>query len=254
MRAIVTILGLTLVGCSSSPAAPSADAEPSPPSEAPEASDKADESETPAGRADPPGTYMGRTLAQTMSHLGAPWLTRPKRDAEENTTLMHEQLGLSPGDVACDVGAGNGYHTLRMAEAVGSDGKAIAVDLQPQMLERLQARATEAGIDNVQTIVAEPTDPKLPPGTCDLVLLVDVYHELSDPAAVLGHLSTALTPRGRIALLEFRAEDPDVPIKALHKMSKVQILAEYEANDLQLESQFDGLPWQHLMFFVPASR
>lgn len=199
----------------------------------------------------PGPTYMGRELAETMSHLGAEWLTRPERDAEEDTTAMHANLGLRPGDVACDVGAGNGYHTLRMARAVGPSGKAIGVDLQPQMLALLRDRADAERVENVETIVATEVDPKLPPNTCDLILLVDVYHELSDPAAVLGHLREALTERGRIALLEYRAEDPEVPIKALHKMSKAQILAEYEANGLALQSTFDGLPWQHMMFFVP---
>ncbi len=200
---------------------------------------------------DPPGTYMGRTLATTMSHLGADWLTRENRDAEENTTLMHEQLGLKPGDVACDIGAGNGYHTLKMAEAVGPSGKAIGVDLQPEMLELLRSRAQAQGVSNVETILAEADDPKLPPDTCDLILLVDVYHELSDPAAVLRHLAAALTDRGRIALLEYRAEDPEVPIKELHKMSKPQISAEYGASGLVLESEYEGLPWQHMMFFAP---
>lgn len=200
---------------------------------------------------DPPGTYMGRELAQTMSHLGADWLTRSNRDDEENTTLMHAQLGLEPGDVACDVGAGNGYHTLRMAEAVAPNGKAIGIDLQSKMLELLRARAKAEGVGNVETIQAVADDPKIPPKTCDLILLVDVYHELEDPAAVLGHLSAALADDGRIALLEYRAEDPDVPIKALHKMSKRQILAEYSANGLVLDDEFDGLPWQHLMFFIP---
>jgi len=194
---------------------------------------------------------MGRELADTMSHLGATWLTRPERDDEEDTTAMHANLGLRPGDVACDVGAGNGYHTLRMARAVGPSGKAIGVDLQPQMLTLLRGRAESEGIENVETILATEDDPNLPPNTCDLILLVDVYHELSDPAAVLGHLREALTEQGRIALLEYRAEDPEVPIKALHKMSKDQILAEYGANGLALQSTFDGLPWQHMMFFVP---
>ncbi len=195
--------------------------------------------------------YMGRELAETMSHLGASWLTRENRDDEENTTLMHEQLGLKPGDVACDIGAGNAYHTLRMARAVGPEGRAIGVDLQPEMLALLTERAREESVPNVETVLAEANDPKLPARTCDVVLLVDVYHELSDPAAVLGHLRNALTDTGRIALLEYRAEDPDVPIKALHKMSKAQILVEYEANGLALHSEFDGLPWQHMMFFVP---
>lgn len=252
MRLLWIGLLAALAACGSKSTAPNAEGAPTPPPGP--AEPEPDSHPTPDPEPDAPGTYMGRTLAQTMSHLGAPWLTRPERDAEENTTLMHEQLGLSPGDVACDVGAGNGYHTLRMAKAVAPAGRAIGVDLQPQMLALLETRATEAGLTNVQTVVAEPTDPKLAPGTCDLILLVDVYHELSDPAAVLGHLSRALTPRGRIALLEFRAEDPEVPIKELHKMSKAQILAEYGASDLALESEFEGLPWQHMMFFIPASR
>ncbi len=209
------------------------------------------ESEVPGAPTDSANTYMGRPLATTMSHLGADWLARGNRDEEENTTLLHQTLGLKPGDVACDVGAGNGYHTLRMATAVGPGGKAIGVDLQPEMLELLMQRAKAEGVSNVETILAEPDDPKLPPDTCDLILLVDVYHELSDPAAVLQRLSAALTDRGRIALLEYRAEDPEVPIKELHKMSKAQILTEYSANGLRLASEFDGLPWQHLMFFVP---
>lgn len=197
--------------------------------------------------------YMGRELARTMSHLGADWLTRDNRDSEENTTLMHRHLGLEPGDVACDVGAGNGYHTLRMARVVSPSGRAIGVDLQPEMLELLTERAAAQSVTNVETVLATDADPKLPPKTCDLILLVDVYHELSDPAAVLGHLRRALTDTGRIALLEYRAEDPQVPIKPLHKMTKAQILAEYEANGLTLQAEFDGLPWQHMMFFVPSN-
>ncbi len=241
VRSFALALALVLAACDSEPtAAPSP--RPSPSAE-------------PVGSAPPAdGTYMGRTLATTMSHLGADWLTRDNRDDEENTTLMHENLGLKPGDVACDFGAGNGYHTLRMAQAVGSGGKAIGVDLQPEMLELLAGRAQSQGVSNVETILASPTDPNLPAKTCDLILLVDVYHELSDPSAVLAHLRTALTDRGRIALLEYRSEDPAVPIKELHKMSKAQILREYSANGLRLASEFDGLPWQHMMFFVPQSR
>lgn len=200
---------------------------------------------------DAPGTYMGRPLAPTMTFHGADWLTRPERQIEEDTALMHAQLGLSPGQVACDVGAGNGYHTLKMARAVAPSGQAIAVDIQPEMLELLKARARDEGVDNVQLVLGEPADPKLPPGTCDLILLVDVYHELDDPAGMLGHLRRALTPEGRIAVLEFRAEDPDVPIKELHKMSRPQIVRELAASDLHLAGSFDGLPWQHMLFFAP---
>lgn len=206
-------------------------------------------SPTPTQTTDPPGTFEGREIADTMSYLGAGWLTRPERDAEENTTLMHEQLGLEPGDVACDVGAGNGYHSLKMAAAVGPEGKVIASDLQPAMLELLEARAKEAGVGNLETVQATDRDPMLPADTCDLILLVDVYHEFSYPEEVLAAMRRALTHDGRIALLEYRAEDPEVPIKPRHKMSKAQIRKEYLPRGYVLVDEFDGLPWQHLMFF-----
>jgi SAM-dependent methyltransferase len=202
----------------------------------------------------PPGTYLGRELAPTMTFHGADWLTRPERDDEEDTSGLHARLGLRPGQVACDIGAGNGYHTLKMASAVAPGGTAVAVDIQPEMLELLAARAEQAGITNVRRVTSTPDDPKLAAGTCDLILLVDVYHELSDPATMLGHLRDALSPTGTIALLEFRGEDPDVPIKALHKMTKAQILREFSANGLRLAGEYDGLPWQHLMFFAAAPK
>ncbi len=198
--------------------------------------------------------YMGRTLARTMSHHGADWLTRDNRDDEENTTRMHEHLGLGPGMTACDLGAGNGYHSLLMASAVSPEGSVYASDLQPEMLELLRTRAKAAGTENVVTLQATDADPKFPAGACDRILIVDVYHELSDPPAVLERLRASLSATGEIVLLEYRAEDPDVPIRPLHKMSKAQILAEYEASGLALTREFDDLPWQHMMFFAPADR
>ncbi|EDM75831.1 hypothetical protein PPSIR1_33481 [Plesiocystis pacifica SIR-1] len=241
------LLALTvLLGCAPAPEA-SADPTPTPAPSAP-----VDAPEPKPNPEREPGTFEGRTLAQTMSYLGASWLTRDNRDDEENTTLLHEQLALAPGQSACDLGAGNGYHSLLMAAAVGESGQVIASDLQPQMLERLQARADAAGITNVRTVLAKPGDPALPPNTCDLILLVDVYHELADPERVLAAMRAALTEDGRIALVEYREEDPDVPIKPLHKMSKAQILREYLPRGFALDSQFDGLPWQHLMFFTAS--
>jgi ubiquinone/menaquinone biosynthesis C-methylase UbiE len=199
-----------------------------------------------------PQIFEGREIAQTMSYLGADWLTRPERDAEENTTLLHAELGLAPGDVACDVGAGNGYHTLLMAAAVGPTGQVIASDLQPQMLELLQARAEAAGVSNLRTVQAKLGDPALPVASCDLILLVDVYHEFAQPEQALAVIRAALKDGGRVALVEYREEDPDVPIKPLHKLSKAQILAEYLPRGFELVGQFDGLPWQHLMFFGRA--
>ncbi|MCA9651040.1 MAG: class I SAM-dependent methyltransferase, partial [Myxococcales bacterium] len=197
----------------------------------------------------PPTHFEGREIAQTMSFVGAGWLTRANRDEEEDTTRLHQALGLRPGQTACDVGAGNGYHTIRMARAVGPTGRVIAVDLQPQMLEMLRARVDEAGLHNVETIEARPGDPRLPEGACDLVLLVDVYHELAWPEPMLAAFRRSLSPTGRVALVEFRAEDPEVPIKRLHKMSKAQIEREFGSRGFALAGSFDELPWQHLMFY-----
>ena len=202
----------------------------------------------------PPRTFMGRRIAPTMSYHGAGWLVRAERNAEENTDLLLEQLRLSPGDVACDLGAGNGYHALRMAKKVAPTGKVVAVDIQPEMLRLLKARAAKSSIRNVETIVSEPDDPRLGKARCDLILIVDVYHELSDPAAILTKLKAALKPGGLIALVEFRAEDRSVPIKPLHKMSKPQMIKEFATADLRPHRTFDGLPWQHLVFFGVGRR
>lgn len=212
---------------------------------------------SPAASPSPPSPpsrprYLGRPIAPTMGHQGAPWLTRPERNAEEDTDALLGALQLEDGDVACDFGAGNGYHSLRMAEAVAPGGKVVAVDIQPEMLALLKERAADASITNVETLLATPDDARLPPASCDLILLVDVYHELDDPPRALAQLRRALTPGGTIALAEFRGEDPAVPIKPLHKMTRAQILREYEANGLSLKRSFDDLPWQHLMFFAPA--
>ncbi len=197
----------------------------------------------------PPTHFEGREIATTMSHLGASWLLRSNRDAEEDTTQLHRLLDLRPGQTACDVGAGNGYHTVRMARAVGPTGKVLAVDIQPRMLEMLRERVQEAGLHNVETIEGRPGDPRLPAGACDLILLVDVYHELAWPEPMLAAFRRALSSEGRVALVEFRAEDPDVPIKRLHKMSRAQIDREFLPRGFVVVGSHDGLPWQHLVLF-----
>ncbi|MEL6349095.1 MAG: class I SAM-dependent methyltransferase [Myxococcota bacterium] len=193
--------------------------------------------------------YMGRPIAQTMHYTGAQWLTRTEREREEGSRKLLKALQLSSGETACDIGAGNGYYTLKMAEAVGPTGRVYAIDIQPEMLQMLQTRATAAGLSNITPILSTPTDPKLPTGECDVTLLVDVYHEFSDPEAMLRGLHRSLTPDGEIALAEFRAEDPQIPIKPLHKMSKAQIMKELQANRFKLVREANNLPWQHLMFF-----
>lgn len=185
-----------------------------------------------------------------MSHLGAPWLIRPNRDDEENVSDSYQQLKLAPGMVVCDMGCGNGYWSLPMARDVAPDGRVLAVDIQPEMLIKLRQRAAKQGIDNIEPILGQVDDPQLPVGEVDLVLMVDVYHEFSHPESMLWGIRRALKPDGVVALLEYREEDPSVPIKPLHKMSKVQIMKEYTANGFKLVREYNQLPWQHLMFFA----
>jgi len=204
----------------------------------------------------PPLTeYQGRVIAQTMHWQGAGWLIRHKREREEAATTMRKELRLKPGMAVCDMGSGNGYHTLPMAEAVGATGKVYAVEIQPEMLAMLHQRAAAKGVKHIETIVGEVHDPKLPPASCDLILMVDVYHEFSHPVHMLENLRKALKPEGVVVLVEFRAEDESVPIKPEHKMSKAQINKELDANGFRLVREFDGLPWQHMMFFglAPAT-
>ncbi len=193
--------------------------------------------------------YLGRPIAQTMSFHGAPWLVRSNRESEERPSEVLKQLELKPGMVVCDLGCGNGFYTLLMAPLVRPNGKVFAVDIQQEMLHLLALRSEAEGIENVQPILGTIVDPKLPAGKVDLVLLVDVYHEFSHPEQMLSAVRRSLSPDGLIALLEYREEDPNVPIKPLHKMSKRQIMKEYLANGFRLAKQYDGLPWQHLMFF-----
>jgi ubiquinone/menaquinone biosynthesis C-methylase UbiE len=193
--------------------------------------------------------YMGREIAVTMHYEGAPWLMRESRQREEDCETLLKALDLKPGQVVCDMGCGNGFYTLPIAEAVGEKGRVLAVDIQPEMLRMLAARAGEAELKNIELLEGTQVDPKLPAASCDLILLVDVYHEFSHPRQMLAAMRKALKPGGRIALAEFRLEDRNVPIKLLHKMSKRQILKEFPANGLKLAAEFDELPWQHLMFF-----
>jgi SAM-dependent methyltransferase len=193
--------------------------------------------------------YKGREIAPFMSYAHAKWLVRPERQREEDCTLMLAQLHIKPGQVVCDMGCGNGFYTLKLAKMVGDKGQVLAVDIQHEMLELLKDRAKNAGLKNIKPILGTIVDPKLPVGGVDLILCVDVYHEFSNPEEMLAGMRKSLKPHGRVALVEFRSEDPNVPILPLHKMSKEQILKEFPANGFKLVEQFDRLPWQHLMFF-----
>jgi len=199
----------------------------------------------------PPGLeiYMGRRIAQTMHFTGAPWLIRNTREREERCSLMLANLGIKPGMTVCDMGCGNGFHTLKMAKMTGPQGTVMAVDVQPEMLKLLRERTEKEGLENITPILGSFHNPRLPPNSIDLILLVDVYHEFSHPVTMLKAMRESLKPEGVIVLVEFRAEDPKVPIKPLHKMSKEQILKELPANGFKLVKDYDKLPWQHMMFF-----
>jgi len=197
---------------------------------------------------------LPREPAPTMSWRGADWLVRPERVAEENPEAMLDALRIEAGDAVADIGAGIGFHSLRLAERVGPEGRVYATDIQAEMLERLMERARAAGVDNVVPVEASQTGTGLPRDAITLALMVDVYHELSEPRSVLDDLAGALRAEdGRLALVEFRAEDPDVPIREAHKMSATQMIAELEAAGWSLDRRFDELPWQHLMLFRPPA-
>lgn len=198
---------------------------------------------------EPLDEYMGRRIAQTMHYLGAEWLIRDEREREERCSMMLANLGVRTGMTICDMGCGNGYHTLRMAEMTGEKGTVYGVDVQSQMLDFLRSRMEDQGIENVIPILGSFHNPRLPRDTIDLILLVDVYHEFSHPEEMLASMRNSLKPDGLMVLVEYREEDPDVPIKPLHKMSKDQINKEMNANGFKLVKEFDKLPWQHMMFF-----
>ena len=183
-----------------------------------------------------------------MHYTGAPWLVRESREREEECSTLLKALKLEPNDVVCDLGCGNGFYALPIAKLV-PQGKVIGVDIQPEMLQMLRERARVAKLTNIEPVLGTLADPKLPSDKVDLVLCVDAYHEFSHPEEMLRHIRQSLSKKGRLVLVEFREEDPLVPIKPLHKMSKRQILKELIPNGFKLVEQFDALPWQHVMFF-----
>ena len=193
--------------------------------------------------------YMGREIAQTMHYLGAPWLVRESRERQEECSTLLKCLNLKAGQVVCDMGSGNGFYALKIAPLVGETGNVVCVDIQKEMLDMLSKRAEASNIKNVETVLGTVSDPKLAPNSIDLMLCVDVYHEFDHPVEMLAAMRKSLKPDGRMVLVEFRTEDPKVPIKPLHKMSKAQIMKEIPPNGFKLVEQFDKLPWQHVMFF-----
>jgi precorrin-6B methylase 2 len=203
---------------------------------------------------DGPGVHpvSGRVIAPVMGHEGAAWLERPEREREERPTTAVRALELKAGQVVADVGAGSGYFTVRLARAVGPTGRVYATDVQPEMLALLDARLKRERIGNVTTVLGTASDPRLPADALDLVLMVDVYHELAQPQAFVRRLRSALRPGGRLVLIEYRKEDRSVPIREEHKMSVAEARAELEADGFRLDRVLNDLPRQHILVFVPA--
>jgi len=195
----------------------------------------------------------GRRIASVMGVGGADWLEREEREREESPTKAIELLDLKPGMVIADIGAGVGYYSIRMARKVGPEGKVYAVDIQPEMLALLRKRLEQRKINNVEMVLGTETDPKLPLNTIDLAIMVDVYHELAQPQRMLRKLRQILKDDGRLVLLEFRKEDPYVPIRPEHKMSVAEAKIELEDEGFTLEKVIPGLPWQHVLVFRKAA-
>jgi SAM-dependent methyltransferase len=200
---------------------------------------------------DPNGTgkfYMGREIALVMGHEGADWLDRPEREAEEAPSLLIRAMKLRKGISVADIGAGTGYFTFRIAPQV-APGKVYAVDIQPEMLTIIKERTEKQRLNNVVPVLGKIDDPKLPPASCDLIFLVDVYHEFDHPYEMTDAMVKALKPGGRLLLVEYRLEDPRVPIKLVHKMSEAQVRKEMAQFPLRFVGNDRRLPRQHILIF-----
>jgi ubiquinone/menaquinone biosynthesis C-methylase UbiE len=196
----------------------------------------------------------GRQYAHVMGASGAGWLERSERETEEAPDKALDLLDLKPGMVVGDVGAGTGYMSLRMARRVGPTGKVFANDIQPEMIEKLRANSKREKLTNVEPVLGTVNDPKLPMGQLDLILMVDVYHEFSEPQAMLDRMREALKPDGRLVLLEYRKEDPKIPIRPEHKMSVAEVKTEVEAEGYRLDQVIEKLPRQHIIIFKKVSQ
>jgi ubiquinone/menaquinone biosynthesis C-methylase UbiE/prenyltransferase beta subunit len=193
--------------------------------------------------------YLGREIAQVMGHEAADWLDRPEREKEEQPNKLLDALKLKAGDVVADIGAGSGFFTFRLAERIGPTGKVLAVDIQPEMLTIIRQRMKERKVTNIEPILGTETDPKLPAGTVDLILMVDVYHEFADPWEMTRAMVRALKPGGRLVFVEYRKEDPEVAIKLVHKMTEKQVRKEMAPHTLRWVETLESLPTQHIIIF-----
>lgn len=194
--------------------------------------------------------YFGREIAQVMGHQGAGWLERPERQEEERTDVLLKELALKPGESVADIGAGSGYFSWRMAKLVGDQGRIYATDIQQEMLDILMAQMRKRGVDKiVQPVLGTVQDAGLPAASIDTVILVDVYHELDFPYEMARSMIAALKPGGRLVLVEYRGEDPAVPIKRLHKMTVAQVKKEMTVHPVTFEQNIRSLPRQHILVF-----
>lgn len=184
-----------------------------------------------------------------MGHQAADWLERPEREAEEKPTLLLEALKIRPGDVVADIGGGTGYYTRRLAQKVGEKGLVYAEDIQPEMLDLLTNQMARLNLHNVKPVLGTVSDPKLPPASVDLILMVDVYHEFDHPYEMALAMTQSLKPGGRMVFVEFRGEDPAVPIKLLHKMTEAQVRKEMAGFPLEWVETIETLPIQHIIIF-----
>ncbi|MBM3442290.1 MAG: class I SAM-dependent methyltransferase [Bacteroidetes bacterium] len=192
--------------------------------------------------------YMGRQIAKTMNHFGISWLERPERQEEEDAEQLLRNMGLKQGMQVADIGAGSGFYTIRIAQRIGR-GTVYAVDIEPAMLSFIQKRVARQKLKNVKPIRCDTVQIPLPEESIDVILIVDVYHEMSHPREMLSSMYRMLKSSGRIFLVEFRAEDPNVPIKAVHKMTESQAIREFAASSFILDRSIENLPWQHCMVF-----
>ena len=193
--------------------------------------------------------YMGRQIAQVMSHYGIDWLERPEREKEENTSLLLKNLSVKPGMLIADIGAGSGYHSALLSKMVGT-GKVFAVDVEPEMIAYLNERIKQEKLVRIVPVLSTEQKLPLPENTIDMMLLVDVYHEFSYPYEMTLSMRAALKPGGKLVLVEFRSEDATVPIKSIHKMSEAQSIKEFKAAGFAFDKNIDNLPWQHCMVFT----
>jgi ubiquinone/menaquinone biosynthesis C-methylase UbiE len=193
--------------------------------------------------------YMGREIAQVMGHLAAEWLDRPEREKEERPAKLMEVLKIKPGTVVADIGAGSGYFTFRLSKVVGPSGKVYAVEIQKEMLAIIAKRMKAQSVKNIEMVLGTETDPKLPANAIDLILMVDVYHEFDFPYEMTEAMVRSLKPGGRLVFVEYRLEDPQVPIKLVHKMTEKQVLKEMKPHPLKWVKTYGVLPRQHIIVF-----